>query len=116
MDITPRVHPNARNVQTGPQWYDGPGFERVRFEQLEQGDVIYFPGHFSDGHPWDWKLRCFVVDRVEEKAPGVWFVYRAAGELPFPWYDKFVMLCGTTLEAGALRETRSKVSLVKHAA
>lgn len=114
-DILPRVHPKARNVQTGPQWYDGPRYERARFEELRPGDVICFPGHVADGHPWDWKLRSLVVERVEEKAPGVWFIYRAEGEQPLPWYDRFAMVGGQMLTAGALRKVRPAVSLAKAA-
>ncbi|OSC76471.1 hypothetical protein B5180_01570 [Streptomyces sp. BF-3] len=94
-------------MQTGPQWYDEAQYERVSIVDVHPGDNVYFPGFVDDeGQPWGWNQRVYVVNRVTEQAPQVYFVHRAPGSFPRPWWDMFVMVGGTRLTAGVLRLRR----------
>ncbi|WP_181785352.1 hypothetical protein [Streptomyces phytophilus] len=83
------------------QWYETPTYERAAFADLRPGDLIHFPSRTWNGEPCGWNIQPHRVDRVEERATGVLFVWTPRAAFGF------VMVCGDLLQAGVLRVKRS---------
>jgi hypothetical protein len=94
--------------------YNTSVFERVTFGEVQPGDRVFLPSAMWEGEPVGWNtVKGYNVERVEERAPSVVFIWRAAEDFPpKTTYDRFIMVCGDRVAAGVLRVKRSSVKTV----
>jgi hypothetical protein len=75
----------------------------VAIADLKKDDVVSFPQSIADdGEVTAWGIRGYRVDHVQEMSGGVWFVWLDPKTV-LPGHDRFTMVCGRALAAGALR-------------
>jgi hypothetical protein len=87
--------------------FDTNRYERVALVDVQPGDAVRIPTLIIDGEVASWSVRAYTVESVEEKAPGVFFVWRPADEFPpTTTCDRFMMMCGPSARAGVLRVKR----------
>jgi hypothetical protein len=97
----------AIEVESGTN-FDMERYERVSLTELKSGDIIRIPSVLNDGEVLAWSYRGYTVSHVEERAPGVFFVWRDRSAFPpKTTYDTFMMLCGQYGSAGVLRLKRT---------
>lgn len=104
--VFPALEVPAAETAPAQWWEDAEKYQRATVQELEQGDRIAFPVAIGDdGEPGGFNITSWTeVDHVEQKSDGVWFIWRTDA---LPGHDRFVMMCGKSLEAGVLRLRRT---------